>query len=99
MTIHTHETALTIACQNDFFDVVLYLLNHGALLELGACTPLMVSSHEGHLRLVKYLLQCGANVNSESIFSETPLTYSCRHGYTDIVQVLIESGANVVSVI
>lgn len=97
-TIDTQETALSIACQNNFFDIVQFLLNHGAWLELGACTPLMVSAHEGNLRLVEYLLECGANVNSENILSETPLTYACRHGYKDISQVLIECGANVVSV-
>lgn len=98
-TTYTGETALTIASQNNFHDVVVFLLNNGAQLELGTCSPLMVSAHEGHLQLVKYFLQCGADVNSESIFSETSLTYSCRHGSIEVVKLLIESGANVVCVV
>jgi ankyrin repeat domain-containing protein 17 len=39
-------------------------LKAGADLELGASTPLMEASQEGHLELVRYLLEARADVNA-----------------------------------
>ena len=41
-----------------------FLIKAGADLELGASTPLMEASQEGHLDLVRYLLESGARVNA-----------------------------------
>jgi hypothetical protein len=42
----------------------LMFLKAGADLELGASTPLMEASQEGHLELVRYLLEARADVNA-----------------------------------
>ena len=63
-TDETQETALTLACCGGFLEVADFLIKAGADLELGASTPLMEASQEGHLELVRYLLEAGARVNA-----------------------------------
>ena len=58
-TEETQETALTLACCGGFLEVADFLIKAGAQLELGCSTPLMEAAQEGHLELVKYLLQAG----------------------------------------
>ena len=61
-TEETQETALTLACCGGFLEVADFLIKAGADLELGASTPLMEASQEGHLELVRYMLEAGASV-------------------------------------
>ena len=58
-TEETQETPLTLACCGGFLEVADFLIKSGADIELGCSTPLMEASQEGHLELVKYLLNCG----------------------------------------
>ena len=52
-TEETQETALTLACCGGFLEVADFLIKAGADIELGASTPLMEASQEGHLELVR----------------------------------------------
>ncbi|KAH8034072.1 hypothetical protein HPB51_019427 [Rhipicephalus microplus] len=54
-----NETALTLACCGGFLEVADFLLKAGAQLELGASTPLMEAAQEGHLELLRYLINAG----------------------------------------
>ena len=54
-------TALTLACCGGFLEVADFLIKARADLELGASTPLMESSQEGHLELVRYHLAAGVS--------------------------------------
>ena len=65
-TEETQETALTLACCGGFLDVADFLIKAGADIGLGASTPLMEAAQEGHLELVKYLLEARANVNAHT---------------------------------
>lgn len=94
-TEETQETALTLACCGGFQEVVSYLLECGANIELGASTPLMEAATEGHVELVKFLLEKGANVNATTATGDAALTYAAENGHTDLVEVLIEAGANI----
>lgn len=97
-TEETQETALTLACCGGFLDVADFLIKNGAILELGASTPLMEASQEGHLDLVRYLLECGADVHAQTTSADTALTYACENGHTDVADLLLQFGANLVSI-
>ncbi|EDO41694.1 predicted protein, partial [Nematostella vectensis] len=56
-TEETQETALSLACCGGFQDVAAYLLQAGADIEQGSSTPLMEAAQEGHVDLVKFLLE------------------------------------------
>lgn len=59
LTEETQETALTLACCGGFLEVADFLIKAGADMELGSSTPLMEAAQEGHLELVKYLINAG----------------------------------------
>lgn len=96
-SMRTHETALTLACRGGFLDMAVLLIRNGAILELGALTPLMEAVLVGHIDLVEYLLVCHADVYAKTISGETALTYACKNGHTDIVDLLVNFGADIVS--
>lgn len=50
---------MTLACCGGFLEVVELLVDGGADIELGSSTPLMESSQEGQLEVVKYLISRG----------------------------------------
>lgn len=56
-TEETQETALTLACCGGFLEVADFLIKAGADIELGASSPLMEAAQEGHIELVRYLLE------------------------------------------
>ncbi|XP_063908779.1 ankyrin repeat domain-containing protein 17 isoform X5 [Zophobas morio] len=93
-TDETQETALTLACCGGFTEVADILLKGGADIELGASTPLMEAAQEGHLDLVKFLLENDANVHAQTQTGDTALTYACENGHTDVADYLLQYGAD-----
>lgn len=49
--------------------------------------------HDGHAKVVKYLVQKHADVNSVSGQCRTPLHLACENGAKDIVEILLQAGA------
>ena len=50
----------------------------------------------GHLQIVQYLIEKGANIEAEGRFySHTPLHVACAFGHLQIVRYLIEKGADI----
>ncbi|XP_024080647.1 ankyrin repeat domain-containing protein 17-like isoform X3 [Cimex lectularius] len=93
-TEETQETALTLACCGGFLEVANFLIKNGAEIELGASTPLMEAAQEGHLELVRYLLEVHADVNAQTQTGDTALTYSCENGHTEVAKLLLQYGAD-----
>ena len=69
----------------------------GADIELGASTPLMEAAQEGHINIVKYLIEKKANVRAVTNTGDSALTYACAHGHTVIAEILLQFGAELVS--
>lgn len=68
----------------------------GADIEMGASTPLMEASQEGHVDIVKFLIQKGANIHATTNTGDTALTYACANGHTLITDILLQCGADLV---
>lgn len=73
------------------------MIKAGADIELGASTPLMEAAQEGHMELVKYLLENNAHVHAQTQTGDTALTYACENGHTDVADLLLQYGADLVS--
>ena len=76
------------------------------LVEMGAnvsstCTcylgffPLLAASSNGHLEMVQYLVENGADVNAKNIQNETPVHFASVRDNLPIVNILIRNFANV----
>ena len=70
----------------------------GANIELGASTPLMEAAQEGHVDIVKFLIQRGANVHATTNTGDTALTFACASGHTLIADILLQCGADLVGI-
>lgn len=79
-------------------EVADFLIKAGADIELGASTPLMEAAQEGHLDLVRYLLESAADVHAQTQTGDTALTYACENGHTDVADFLLQFGADLVCV-
>ena len=86
------------------FDVVSCLLNHGADINApmnGKYTALMMACRSQHVRLVKFLLQQGANVQVKDKDGKTALHFACELTFTwkpascDLLNCLTKNGADI----
>ena len=91
-------TALFIAVQNQNYDLAHFLaseanadVNQGTI-KCGA-TPLMVAASNQHLKLVRYIIQMGADVNSARKNGDTAFGFACDHGNVEICGRLLIAGA------
>ena len=57
---------------------------------LRLCLP----RYNGQPKIVKKLLEGGANPNQANKYGETALTDASKYGHVDIVKMLLEGGAN-----
>lgn len=53
----------------------------------------MEAAQEGHLELVKFLLENRADVHAQTQTGDTALTYACENGHTDVAEILLHYGA------
>ncbi|KAI8278011.1 hypothetical protein K4K60_006556 [Colletotrichum sp. SAR11_57] len=67
------------------------LVNHQAKEGLVCETPLNIAAREGHLEIVRCLLEAGAKPNFQSFYyQETPLWSACSRGKFEIAKLLYE---------
>jgi ankyrin repeat protein len=80
--------------------IVRLLVGAGAELENdpGRYTPLAYAAYQGNERVVRFLLDRGANVDSSAsngyAYVNTPLMMAAMQGYENIVRTLLRAGAN-----
>jgi Fem-1 family protein b len=87
-----------------FFDKYTGLIdiNHGATIvsrttqkKVHHATALWAACTGGHLEVVKYLVERGADVNKTTLTQSTPLRGASFHGFISIMEYLIQCGANI----
>ena len=57
-------------------------------------TPLFAASENGHLAIVQYLVEQGANKDKADKHNQTPLFAAAEMGHLAVVQYLVEQGAD-----
>ena len=62
--------------------------------EIGDSTALMKANGNGHTKVVKILLEHGAQVNSRT-FNGNALISACSKGYIEVVKLLLANRASV----
>lgn len=58
-------------------------------------TPLHIAASTGHLRIARFLLEHGANINAIDGSSSTPLHYAAGTDNTAMIELLLQFGSNV----
>ena len=86
------NTALMIASENGYKDVVEVLIQNGASHRTSS---LWKAAERGHKEIVEMLLEGGANVNGKSGFGDTALMKASEKGYKEVVEMLLSNGADV----
>ncbi|MFT7087385.1 MAG: ankyrin repeat protein [Rickettsiales bacterium] len=92
------DTALHIAAQNGYLELVIALLTRGAdvnLLTSNGWTALHFAAQRGYLEVVKILIRAKVNVNAQGIaYHRTALHYAADQGRTLVAKELIKAGAD-----
>ena len=93
-------TPLLIACQQNSFETVKFLVSHGADVnkrfpKAGNQTPIRFACKTGNVELVSFLIENGANFEDTPDDKITPLIQAAQRGHFDLVVFLIQKGANV----
>lgn len=97
--IEDPAAVLLEACEDGNLEMVRTIIEaHSDLLEETLNdelnTPLIVATIHGHLPIVQYLCEQGANLEEINEDSDTALTVASTHGHLPIVQYLCGRGAN-----
>ncbi|KAG2487525.1 hypothetical protein HYH03_013806 [Edaphochlamys debaryana] len=58
-------------------------------------TPLILAAERGHTRVVRLLLEAGADMNAATEGGDTALSLAAAEGHTEVVRLLAEAGADV----
>jgi len=92
------QTALFKAAELGNVEIVSFMLDHGAMVDLrngeSGRTALAEASWNNDIEIVKLLLEKGASVDKTDIRGQTALVRACRHGPEDIARVLLDKGAH-----
>ena len=89
-------SALHMCCLKGHLDIVAELIARGADINKtveNSETALALAADQGHIAIVRLLIEAGANVNVCS--TDAPLECASRRGHLDIVYELISAGASI----
>jgi len=91
--------SLRLAAKNNQLSVVVELLDHPGVnidaADTGQRTSLIFAAREGHIEVVKYLLEKNAAVNHPDKYGQTPLVWASAEGKPDVVSILLEASADI----
>lgn len=92
---------LTRAAYDGYVDVAKALVKHGKEVDVemqwNGDTALFLAVCENRPEMIRFLCECGANVNIYGHFSNawTPLTYAADNGLTEVVSILVRYGKDI----
>jgi hypothetical protein len=90
-------TALHSACSRGYFEIVQYLVENGADMNIRGGedndTPLIWAVYNERNNISKFLIDNGANINSRDKHGKSALNYAYERGEMDIHNYLKERGA------
>eukprot|EP01041_Mallomonas_annulata_P000701 gene701-1342_t len=90
-------TLLHCSCDGGKYEMVKYLLTHGAHVHSQDCeglSPLHYACLGGHLDIAKLLVENSAYWNTRDDEGMAPLHYACVEGHVEIAQWLVSCGAS-----
>ena len=99
-----NENLLHITCRKGSLEIVKFCVLEKGLdvnsVDLLGRTGLILAARRGHLRIVQFLIERGADIDKQSVnqlgFSVTSaLTSAAREGHLEVVQCLVKNGAGV----
>jgi ankyrin repeat protein len=92
-----HVTILHDMAQKGNIPKAKLLLEHGAIIdavdEEYQSTPLGMAARWGHIEMVKFLLEQGANLNKSGATWATPLEWAKKKAHAEIESILKDAGA------
>ncbi len=87
-----NNTPLDWALVNDYEEVALYLIEHGA--DVNAHLPLYWAATRGHQKAVELLIAKGADLDAGREDGDTPFVQAVVNGHADIARLLLDKGAH-----
>ncbi|KAJ6661371.1 hypothetical protein lerEdw1_014999 [Lerista edwardsae] len=87
---HTEEgeSLLCLACSAGYYELAQYLLK-------GLTLQVLLLYFEGHLDMVRFLLEAGADQEHKTDEMHTALMEACMDGHVEVARLLLDSGAQV----
>lgn len=68
------------------FVVVLFIIFDAQFVHFqSGWTPLMIASSAGRIEIVRYLLECGADVTAQNSTKQTALHYAASKGHLNVI--------------
>ena len=96
MRIFTHRSRCLLApasMSKDTHFVSFCNKDHGTTDD--GTTPLFVAAQQGHLEVVRFLVESGADKDQGTTHDgTTPLFIAAQHGHLEVVRFLVESGGD-----
>ena len=97
INVNINGTALIAATAQKQFDMVKFLVGHGA--DVNECnylgSPLNAAMYVGNYDIVKYLIDNGADVNLAAEDGTNPIVIAAKTGQGEMIELLANNGANV----
>ena len=91
------ETHLILAAREGNLQKVIDLVANGALIDQSnddeKHTPMHDAAANGHLDVIRYLVEAGADMEREDYFGSTPLLRAAQQGHTNVVSYLLDMHA------